>query len=271
MICTESYFGVPHMHIVVVACRPPKPKVFFFLSFFFSEVVYPFFYPEYFIALVVTEATQNSGICTSSSSAIVPSLLLFSPSATVRAGSTQEAKYSLSALLCSGTDRMYLKIWKESNLFKKKKVGEGVNSTPNATRVNKNNHIIREWILHKINLSTKCFTHSNKMFFQPTAISISPLFKLHVSADRAERKLTQIHGLSQGKRPTVFRRDFTTTTTNKPCSAHTNITQSSPHSWLTGAFTTTKDLICQKKQYNLSFCLSSLQVQHRQLRKHSKD
>lgn len=62
MICTESYFGVAHMHIAVVACKPPTPKVFH-LSFTFVlklKLRVHFLNPECFIAQVVTDGVQNS-------------------------------------------------------------------------------------------------------------------------------------------------------------------------------------------------------------------
>lgn len=60
---SESYFGVPHMHIAVSHAKPPKPQSFSFFYFFFLLIsfIYDLFFLEHLIALVFTEALKKKG------------------------------------------------------------------------------------------------------------------------------------------------------------------------------------------------------------------
>lgn len=117
----QSHTLVFHICIsLLLHANLANPKFLVFI-FILKLNLCPFFHPEYFIALKVTEAMQNSVSCTLPSFVIAPSL-----------HQNQSRVNPRNKLLLScGTDWMYLKSWKESNLLI---------CAPKPTKVKKNNN-----------------------------------------------------------------------------------------------------------------------------------
>lgn len=139
MICTESYFGVPNMHIAIVACKPPKPKVclfFFILSFMFVLILkclHFFIFGIFYCPSVLQKPFKNSAVCTSSSLSSSHPCFFLSQQPQPEQSQPRKQNILFLSLLCSETDWMYLKTRKESILLKTRP-----NFAPTPIQVRKN-------------------------------------------------------------------------------------------------------------------------------------